>query len=63
MANWLAGKVIENRRWNKYLTSLIIEVPLDAYEAGQFVRIGLEDGDDILARPYSLVSTPQDNWL
>lgn len=63
MANWLAGKVVENRRWNEYLTSLIIDVPLGTYEAGQFVRIGLEDGDDILARPYSLVSTPQENFL
>ena len=63
MANWLNGKVIENRRLNDYLASLIIDVDLGAYEAGQFVRIGLPDGDDVLARPYSLVNTPQESCL
>ena len=45
MANWLDGKVVENRRLNEYLTSLIIDVPLESYEAGQFVRIGLQDDE------------------
>jgi ferredoxin--NADP+ reductase len=63
MANWLEGKVIENRRLNDYLTSLIIEVDLGGYEAGQFVRIGVRDGDDVIARPYSLVNTPEETYL
>ncbi len=63
MANWLEGKVVENRRLNDYLTSLIIDVELNGYEAGQFVRVGLPDGDSVLARPYSLVNTPQENHL
>jgi len=63
MANWLEGKVVDNRRLNQYLTSLIIEVPLNGYEAGQFVRIGLADGDEVIARPYSLVNTPEESCL
>jgi ferredoxin--NADP+ reductase len=63
MANWLQGKVVDNRRLNDYLTALIIDVELGGYEAGQFVRIGLPDGDDVLARPYSLVNTPEENHL
>ena len=63
MASWLDGKVVQNRRLNEYLTALIIDVDLGNYEAGQFVRIGLPDGDDVLARPYSLVNTPQENHL
>ena len=63
MANWLEGKVVDNRRLNDYLTSLIIEVDLNGYEAGQFVRIGLRDGDDVLARPYSLVNSPLEQHL
>jgi ferredoxin--NADP+ reductase len=63
MANWLEGKVVENRRLNDYLTSLIIEVDLDGYQAGQFVRIGLRDGEEVIARPYSLVNTPEENHL
>ncbi len=63
MANWLDGKVVENRRINDYLTSLIIDVDLGGYEAGQFVRIGLMDGEEVLARPYSLVNTPGETHL
>jgi ferredoxin--NADP+ reductase len=63
MANWLEGKVVENRRLNDYLTSLIIEVDLDGYQAGQFVRIGLRDGEEVIARPYSLVNTSAENHL
>ena len=63
MANWLDGKVVDNRRLNEYLTALIIEVDLGDYEAGQFVRIGLADGENVLARPYSLVNTPQEKHL
>ena len=63
MANWLEGKVVENRRLNDYLTSLIISVDLDGYEAGQFVRIGVRDGEEVLARPYSLVNAPQEDHL
>lgn len=63
MANWLQGRVVENRRLNDYLTALIIDVELGGYEAGQFVRIGLPDGDDVLARPYSLVNAPEEDYL
>ena len=63
MASWLDGKVVDNRRLNEYLTALIIDGELGGYEAGQFVRIGLPDGDNVLARPYSLVNTPQETHL
>ena len=63
MSGWLEGKVVENRRHNEYLTSLVIDVELGGYEAGQFVRIGLPDGDEVLSRPYSLVNTPQEPYL
>ena len=63
MANWLDGKVIENRRLNDKLTSLIIEAPLQGFESGQFVRIGLEQDGEIVARPYSLVNTADEDFL
>ncbi|MFT5220908.1 MAG: ferredoxin--NADP+ reductase [Planctomycetota bacterium] len=63
MASWLKAKVIENRRWTDELTSLIIDAPLGAFESGQFIRIGVEDGDEVLARPYSLVNTAQEKYL
>ncbi|MDH3221377.1 MAG: ferredoxin--NADP reductase [Gammaproteobacteria bacterium] len=63
MANWLDGKVVDNRRLNEYLTSLIIDVDIGAYEAGQFVRVGLPEADGVLARPYSLVNAPEEPYL
>lgn len=63
MPGWLEGRVVENRRHNEYLTALIIDVELGDYEAGQFVRIGLPDGEEVLARPYSLVNTPEETHL
>ena len=63
MASWLNGKVVDNVRLNDYLTSLIIDVDLDGFTPGQFVRIGVQDGDEVLARPYSLVNTPEEQYL
>jgi ferredoxin--NADP+ reductase len=63
MAKWIEGKVVENRRLNDYLTSLIIDAPFTPFEAGQFVRVGVADDDDVLARPYSLVNTPEEPHL
>ncbi len=63
MAKWHIGKVVANNRWNHRLTSLNIEAPLENFESGQFVRIGLEIDGEIVARPYSLVNTPDESAL
>ena len=60
MAKWLDGKVIANTRWNERLTSLKFNAPLENFESGQFVRVGLEIDGDVVARPYSLVNTPDE---
>jgi ferredoxin/flavodoxin---NADP+ reductase len=61
---WLEGRVIENRRWTEALFSLRVEAPPLAFEAGQFVRIALDQtpGDPAsrIARPFSFVNPPQD---
>ncbi len=59
-AKWLQGKVIENRHWTGALFSLRVEAPRLAFEAGQFVRIALEER---LARPFSFVNPPDDPLL
>ncbi|RLA15483.1 MAG: ferredoxin--NADP(+) reductase [Gammaproteobacteria bacterium] len=63
MAKWHKGIVVENRRWTDGLTSLKINAPLGQFEAGQFVRVGLEIDDEIVARPYSLVNAPCEPML
>lgn len=63
MANWHNGIVVENRHWTDDLTSVTIEAPLGPFEAGQFVRIGMEIDGEIIARPYSLVNAPSEPEL
>jgi len=60
MSKWLEGRVVENRHWTDVLFSLRVEAPRIRYQAGQFVRIALEEE---LARPFSFVNPPQDPVL
>jgi ferredoxin--NADP+ reductase len=60
MANWLEGRVIDNRHWTDALFSLRVEAPRLSFEAGQFVRIGIEPS---LVRAFSFVNPPQDAVL
>jgi ferredoxin--NADP+ reductase len=60
MSKWLEGRVLENRHWTDALFSLRVEAPRVDFEAGQFVRIALEEA---LARPFSFVNPPQDPVL
>jgi ferredoxin--NADP+ reductase len=59
-AKFLEGRVIENRHWTDALFSLRVQAPEVGFEAGQFVRIALEE---TLARPFSFVNPPGDPVL
>src|SRR5688572_20776042 len=63
MSSWLTGKVVENRHWTDALFSLRVECPALKFEAGQFVRIGLDIGGELTARPFSFVNAPDDPVL
>jgi ferredoxin/flavodoxin---NADP+ reductase len=63
MAGWLTGKIIEKKGWNDRLFSLRIECDFDTFESGQFVRIALDIDGERVARPYSLVNTPDEDVL
>jgi len=63
MADWLSGKVIEKTQWNERLFSLRIECDFNAFESGQFVRVALDIDGERVARPYSLVNKPGDDYL
>ncbi|HUQ74611.1 MAG TPA: ferredoxin--NADP reductase [Burkholderiales bacterium] len=60
---WLAGKVVENRRWTDSLFSLRVEGVDLRFEAGQFVRIALDIGAERVARAFSFVNPPGDATL
>ncbi len=63
MSGWLNGTVIEKIQWNERLFSLRIEVGFPAYKPGQFVRVALDIDGERVARPYSLVSIPEEDGL
>ena len=60
MSKWLEGRVVENRHWTDALFSLRVEGVALSFQAGQFVRIALEED---LARPFSFVNPPADPVL
>ncbi|MGZ8252230.1 MAG: ferredoxin--NADP reductase [Methylophilaceae bacterium] len=63
MANWNTGTVIRQKQWNEKLFSLYIEAEIEPFQAGQFVKIALELGGEIVGRPYSLVNGPDSRPL
>lgn len=63
MAQWLTGRVVENKRWTEQLRSLRVEAGIAPFAAGQFIKLGLDIGGEIVSRPYSLVNPPQEKML
>lgn len=59
MAAWNKGVVVEHRQWSPKLHSLFVESDIEPFQAGQFVKIGLEIDGKLVGRPYSLCNAPQ----
>jgi len=56
---FLAARVIENKQWAENLFSVRLEVELQPFKAGQFVRVQLQIDGEPMAKPYSLVNSPE----
>ena len=56
---FLAARVIENKQWAENLFSVRLEVELQPFKAGQFVRVQLQVDGKPMAKPYSLVNSPE----
>ncbi|WP_207063552.1 ferredoxin--NADP reductase [Motiliproteus sp. SC1-56] len=63
MTDWVAGMVVENRRWTDRLHSLRIEAAVAPFKAGQYTRLALDIDGVKVARPYSFVNPPQEPVL
>jgi ferredoxin--NADP+ reductase len=63
MAQWTEGRVVERIDWTDRLHTLRIEAKIEPFRAGQFTKLGLRIGDEIVGRPYSIVSAPGDPLL
>jgi ferredoxin--NADP+ reductase len=59
MAQWLDARVESRTDWNDHLFSLAFSCPqFPPFKAGQFTKIGLQQQDKVVSRPYSLVNSP-----
>lgn len=56
---FLAARVIENKQWAENLFSVRVDVALQPFKAGQFVRVQLMIDGEPMAKPYSLVNAPE----
>ena len=63
MAQWVEGRVIERIDWSGRLHSLRVEAKIAPFRAGQFTKLGLPIGDEIVGRPYSFVNAPGEPLL
>lgn len=63
MTRWLSGRVARKTRWNETHYSLAIAAEDLPFVAGQFIRIGMDVGEERVGRPYSLVNPPHEPLL
>jgi ferredoxin--NADP+ reductase len=59
MSKWSEGRVAAQMRWTERLFSLKVEADIP-FEAGQFAKLALEVGGEMIARPYSFVNAPDE---
>ena len=55
---FLTARVVENKQWAENLFSVKLAVKLRPFKAGQFVRVQLMIEGEPMAKPYSLVNSP-----
>ncbi len=60
---WRQGEVVELYRWAERLYSLRLEAEIEPFEAGQFGRLALPVGEELISRPYSFVNAPDERPL
>jgi len=58
MSKWIEGKVVNLHQWTDELYSVQVEADVAPFTAGQFTRLALEIGGEMVARPYSFVNAP-----
>jgi ferredoxin--NADP+ reductase len=63
VAQWKNGRVANKTQWNDTHFSLAIEADGPEFVAGQFIRVGIDLGEERVGRPYSLVNPPHAEHL
>ena len=62
MKDWIEGTVAENIHWNENLFSLKVAAEINPFVAGQFTSLALDFDGERVARPYSYLSSPGDDF-
>jgi ferredoxin--NADP+ reductase len=60
MSRWVEGTVAAQKRWTERLYSLSVNADIKSFEAGQFAKLALAIGGEMVARPYSFVNAPRE---
>ncbi|MBM3345826.1 MAG: ferredoxin--NADP reductase [Betaproteobacteria bacterium] len=60
---WAEGMVVSQRHWTDTLLSLQVMAEVAEFEAGQFTRLSLDIGGEVITRPYSFVNAPGERPL
>jgi ferredoxin/flavodoxin---NADP+ reductase len=63
LGKFVEGKVVGVRRWSERLFSIMVDAPVEPWQAGQFGKLALEIGGEVVSRPYSYVNAPQERPL
>ena len=58
MSKWIEGTVVAQKHWAGQLYSLQLEAALAPFQAGQFTKLALGVGGEMVSRPYSFVNAP-----
>jgi len=59
MTQWIEGRIAGKTFWTDHLFSIQVSADVEPFEAGQFVKLGLEIDGEIVGRAYSFASAPQ----
>ena len=63
LAKFVEGKVVGVRQWTDRLFSIMIDAPVEPWQAGQFSKLVLEINGEVVGRPYSYVNAPHERPL
>lgn len=58
MTEWVPGEIVDRIDWTDSLASITVRAAIAPYKAGQFVRLGLDIGEERQGRPFSFVNPP-----
>ncbi len=58
MPGFAEGRIVARRDWAPGLTTLTVDAAIQAHAPGQFVNLGLERGEELVRRSYSIASAP-----